>query len=185
YSEAWVEEAARRGLPNIKCMVDAIPVLTHEDVVELFERFHIFTRAELESRAEISYENYAKQIGIEAKTMIHLAGKRYIPAIINCTTELAQSVATVEAVGCDASVQRARLEQITGYLKQAEAALDNLTKVYQETDSLTCIGCMAKDYRYKVIPAMDALRAPIDAVELLVNKDSWPVPTYGDLMFEV
>ncbi|MCD8161110.1 MAG: glutamine synthetase III [Clostridiales bacterium] len=185
YSEEWVEEAARRGLPNIKCMVDAIPVLTHEDVVELFERFHIFTRVELESRAEISYENYAKQIGIEAKTMIHLAGKRYIPAIINCTTELAQSVATVEAVGCDASVQRARLEQITGYLKQAEAALENLTKVYHETDSLTCIGCMAKDYRYKVIPAMDALRAPIDAVELLVNKDSWPVPTYGDLMFEV
>lgn len=185
YSEEWVEEAARRGLPNIKCMVDAIPVLTHDDVVELYERFHIFTRAELEARAEISYENYAKQIGIEAKTMIHLAGKRYIPAIINCTTELAESVATVEAVGCDASVQRARLEQITGYLKQAEAALENLTKIYQETDALDCIGCMAKDYRYKVIPAMDALRAPIDAVELMVNKDSWPVPTYGDLMFEV
>jgi glutamine synthetase len=185
YSEAWVEEAARRGLPNIPCMVEAIPVLTHDDVVELYERFHIFTRAELEARADIRYENYAKQIGIEAKTMIHLAAKRYLPAIMSYTTEVAQSITAVESVGGDASVQRSILSEITACLKEAQAALENLRTLYTETDALENVAEMARAYRYKVVPAMDALRAPVDAAELLMNKPAWPVPTYGDLMFEV
>ena len=104
YSQEWVEEAERRGLPNIKSMVDAIPVLVQPDVVALYEKFGIFTKAELESRAEIQYENYVSKIGIEAKVAIHMAGKHYIPAGIPFSTTLAASYAAVTAAGGDASV---------------------------------------------------------------------------------
>ena len=81
YSDEWVEEAERRGLPNIKSMVDAIPALNTEKAVSLFERFGVFTKAELDSRVEIEYETYAKEINIEAKAMIDIAGKQIIPAV--------------------------------------------------------------------------------------------------------
>ena len=103
YSDAWVEEAGRRGLPNIRSMVDAIPALNTEKAVKLFEKFGVFTKAELDSRVEIEYETYAKEINIEAKTMIDIAGKQIIPAIIKYTTTLATSISAVKAA-CDADV---------------------------------------------------------------------------------
>ncbi|MCD7843477.1 MAG: glutamine synthetase III [Clostridiales bacterium] len=185
YSEEWVEEAARRGLPNIKCMVDAIPVLTQPDVVEMFEKFGIYTKAELEAREEVRYENYAKRIGVEAKVMIHMAGKQYIPSVIAYSTTLAESVAAVEAAGADASVQKELLNKVSALLKDAQAALTQLKKVYAETDAMDDVPEMARAYRYNVIPVMDALRAPIDELEMLVDSDYWPVPSYGDLMYDV
>ena len=108
YSDEWVEEAERRGLPNIKSMVDAIPALTTDKAVKLFESFNVFTRAELESRAEIQYEGYAKAINIEAKTMVDVATKQIIPAVIRYTTVLAESINSVKAVSAalDVSVQQ-------------------------------------------------------------------------------
>ena len=103
YSDAWVEEAGRRGLPNIRSMVDAIPALNTEKAVKLFEKFGVFTKAELDSRVEIEYETYAKEINIEAKTMIDIAGKQIIPAIIKYTTTLSTSISAVKAA-CDADV---------------------------------------------------------------------------------
>ncbi|MCD8334665.1 MAG: glutamine synthetase III [Clostridiales bacterium] len=185
YSEAWVEEAARCGLPNIKCMVDAIPVLTQPDAVEMFEKFGIYTKAELEAREEVRYENYAKRIGVEAKVMIHMAGKQYIPSVIAYSTTLAESVAAVEAAGADASVQKELLTKVSALLKDAQAALTQLKKVYAETDAMDDVPEMARAYRYNVIPVMDALRAPIDELEMLVDSDYWPVPSYGDLMYDV
>ncbi|MCC8075774.1 MAG: glutamine synthetase III [Clostridiales bacterium] len=185
YSEAWVEEAARRGLPNIKCMVDAIPVLTQPDVVEMFEKFGIYTKTELEAREEVRYENYAKRIGVEAKVMIHMAGKQYIPSVIAYSTTLAESVAAVEGAGADASVQKELLNKVSALLKDAQAALTQLKKVYAETDAMDDVPEMARAYRYNVIPVMDALRAPIDELEMLVDSDYWPVPSYGDLMYDV
>ncbi|MCD7821620.1 MAG: glutamine synthetase III [Clostridiales bacterium] len=185
YSEAWVEEAARRGLPNIKCMVDAIPVLTQPDAVEMFEKFGIYTKAELEAREEVRYENYAKRIGVEAKVMIHMAGKQYIPSVIAYSTTLAESVAAVEAAGADASVQKELLTKVSALLKDAQAALTQLKAVYAETDAMDDVPEMARAYRYNVIPVMDALRAPIDELEMLVDSDYWPVPSYGDLMYDV
>ncbi|MCD7886041.1 MAG: glutamine synthetase III [Clostridiales bacterium] len=185
YSEAWVEESARRGLPNIKCMVDAIPVLTQPDAVEMFEKFGIYTKAELEAREEVRYENYAKRIGVEAKVMIHMAGKQYIPSVIAYSTTLAESVAAVEAAGADASVQKELLNKVSALLKDAQAALTQLKAVYAETDAMDDVPEMARAYRYNVIPVMDALRAPIDELEMLVDSDYWPVPSYGDLMYDV
>ena len=118
YSQAWVEEAQRRGLPNIKSMVESIPALVSDKSVELFEKFGVFTRTELESRAEIRYENYSKALNIEARTMIDMGRKQFIPAIIKYTKTLADTVNSVKAAGVDASVQLATLDEITVLLKE-------------------------------------------------------------------
>ena len=185
YSDEWVAEAARRGLPNIPSMVAAVPSLTTEKAVNLFEKFHIFTKVELESRSEVLYEGYAKVINIEAQTMLHMVPKHYIPATIRFTTELGSSIAAVTAAGADAAVQKELLAKVTALLAQASAAKDALETVVAETNAIEDACTMANAFHDKVVPAMTALRTPVDALELLVDKDYWPVPTYGDLMFEV
>lgn len=185
YSDAWVEEAERRGLPNIKSMVDAIPSLTTDKAVKLFEKFHVFTKAELESRAEIKYENYAKAINIEAKTMIDMASKQIIPAIIKYTKELADTVNAVKAAGADASVQAELLNEISGLLAETKKALSHLIEVTEEAGAMEEGRDQAVFYHDVVFTSMDALRAPVDKLEMLVDKEAWPMPSYGDLMFEV
>ncbi len=185
YSDAWVAEAQRRGLPIIESTVDAIPVLTREQTVATYERFGVFTRTELESREEIRYESYAKKIAVESKVMLHMAGKQYIPSVINYASSLADAVASAEAVGMDASVQREILNEITYLLRKTQDALNHLKEVYRETDSMRDLRKMAQNYRHVVIPAMEALRAPIDQLEMVVDSDFWPVPSYGDLMYNV
>ena len=187
YSEEWVAEAARRGLPNIPSMVASIPALTTDKAVNLFEKFHIFTKVELESRAEVLYEGYSKIINIEAQTMLHMVPKHYIPAVIRFTTELGNSITAVSAAcpEADVSVQTKLLTKISGLLAKASQAMEALQAATTETSAIQD-GCqMANAFHDKVVPAMAALRSPIDELELLVDKDYWPVPTYGDLMFEV
>ena len=130
YSEEWVEEAKRRGLPNIKTMVDAIPVLTEEKTVKLFEDFGVFTRAELESRAEIQYETYSKAINIEARSMIDIASKHIIPAVLQYTTALASSVNQIREACAEAniSVQIELLKECSSLLAATKAALKELTR---------------------------------------------------------
>ena len=184
YSDEWVAEAERRGLPNIKSMVDAASALTTDKAVALFEKFGIFTKAELESREEITYETYTKYINIEALTMISMASKQILPAVISYTTELASSIASVEAVGCDASVQKVRLEKVTAELKAMNTALEKLI-ADQAAGEKECPKCTAVYYHDTIMADMAALRAPADKLEMLVDKDFWPIPTYGDLLFEV
>ena len=186
YSDEWVEEAERRGLPNIKSMVDAIPALNTEKAVSLFERFGVFTKAELDSRVEIEYETYAKEINIEAKAMIDIAGKQIIPAVIKYTTELATSAAAVKSV-CDAdiSVQTELLAEVSDLLSETKVALAKLEEVTEKGGTMEEGRNQAVYYRDVVKTAMDALRAPVDKLEMLVDKDIWPMPSYGDLIFEV
>ncbi|MGI6028531.1 MAG: glutamine synthetase III [Candidatus Heteroscillospira sp.] len=187
YSEKWVKEAERRGLPNLKSMVDTVPALTTDKAVELFEKFHIFTRAELESRAEVMYESYAKTINIEAQTMLHMAGKHYIPAAIKYTTRLAHSVSSVSAAcpEADVSVQKSLLKQVSGLLAEAQGAKLEMEEAIAVVNAMEDVRDMAITFHDKVVPAMVRLRAAVDSLELIVDKDIWPVPTYGDLMFEV
>lgn len=186
YSDAWVAEAEKRGLPNIVSMVDAIPSITTEKSVKLYEQFGVFTRAELESRAEIEYENYSKVINIEAKTMIDMASKQIIPAVIKYTTQLAGSLGAVKNAcpEADVSVQTELLVETSALLSDMKVALASL-----ETSLEICSGMesaeQAHAYHEKVVPAMDALRAPADRLEMIVDKDLWPFPSYGDLLFEV
>ncbi len=187
YSDEWVEEAKRRGLPNITSMVDAIPALNTEKSVKLFEKFGVFTKAELDSRVEIEYETYAKEINIEARAMIDIAGKQIIPAVIKYTTALATSLSAV-ASACgeaDVSVQKELLMEVSDLLSDTKKALAALQDVAEQGASMEEGRAQAVFYRDTVKSAMDALRAPVDKLEMLVDKDMWPMPSYGDLIFEV
>ena len=185
YSDEWVAEAERRGLPNIKSMVDAIPCLATDKAVELFGKYKVFSKAELESRVEIKYENYAKAINIEAKTMIDMASKQILPAVIGYTKSLADTILAVKGAGAPTTVQTDLLNDVSKLLEEAKAALVTLEEV---TDKAAEAGDMAAEARYfheSVVPAMAALRTPIDKLEVLVDKKVWPMPSYSDLLFEV
>ena len=185
YSDAWVEEAERRGLPNIRSMVEAIPALTTDKAINMFEKFKVFTKAELESRAEIKFESYAKAINIEARTMIDMASKQIIPAIIKYTKELADTVVAVKEAGADASVQAELLTEVSGLLAESKKALEALKVVTDQAAAMEEGEDQARFYHSDVVPAMEALRAPVDKLEMLVDKSMWPMPSYGDLIFEV
>ena len=185
YSDEWVAEAERRGLPNIKSMVDAIPCLATDKAVELFGKYKVFSKAELESRVEIKYENYAKAINIEAKTMIDMASKQILPAVIGYTKSLADTILAVKGAGAPTTVQTDLLNDVSKLLEEAKAALVTLEEV---TDKAAEAGDMAAEARYfyeSVVPAMAALRTPVDKLEVLVDKKVWPMPSYSDLLFEV
>ena len=186
YAPEWEEEAKRRGLPILPSMVDAIPALTTDKAVELFETFHVFTKAELESRAEIQYEIYAKAINIEAKTMLDIVTKQIIPAVIKYTTVLAQSVNAVRAAAAvDVSVQLGLLTKCSERLAKTNQAMEALAEAVSHIGEYPEGRERAVYCREKVVTAMEELRRPVDELEMLVDKEMWPMPSYGDLIFEV
>ena len=185
YSDEWVEEAARRGLPNIKSMIEAASTLTTDKAVELFEKFGIFTKVELESREEIIYETYAKTINIEALTMIDMASKDIIPAVTSYTGELANTVIAVKEAGAAATAQVELLGEVDALLGEAKSALTTLEAETAKAAAIADVKEQAFYYKDSVKAAMDALRAPVDKLEMLVDSSVWPMPTYADLMFEV
>ena len=186
YSEAWIEEAKRRGLPVINSMVEAIPALTTDKAIRLFGEFGVFTESELRSRAEIQYEAYAKTINIEVKAMLNIASKQIIPAVIKYTKSLADSINAVRAA-CDAdiSVQEDLLRETSRLLREAKTALVRLNEIEQEAINMEEGAVRANFYHDKAVPAMEALRRPVDELEMIVDKSVWPMPSYGDLLFEV
>ena len=186
YAPEWAEEAKRRGLPNLPSMVDAIPALTTPKAVKLFEEFHVFTKTELESRAEIQYEIYAKAVNIEAKTMIDIATKQIIPSVIKYTTVLAGASNAVKAAGpIDVSVQMDLLEKCTALLKDTNSAMNRLSKVVAKVPEIPEGRERAVYCKDEVCKAMTELRTPVDELEMLVDKEMWQMPSYGDLIFEV
>ena len=187
YSDEWVAEAERRGLPNIKCMVDAVPALVKENAVEIFEKHGVYTKAEMESRAEVMYETYAKTINIEALTMIDMAKKQIVPATIKYQTSLAESVNAIKAASSavDTSVQEALMADISANLKAMYAALAHLEEVTNKAEEMEEGAEQGHYYHDVVFAAMDELRKPADKLEMLGAKSAWPFPSYGDLIFEV
>ncbi|MBO5208117.1 MAG: glutamine synthetase III [Lachnospiraceae bacterium] len=185
YSDEWVVEAEKRGLPNIKSMVEAASTITTDKAVKLFEKFGIFTKVELESREEIIYETYAKTINIEALTMIDMAGKQIIPAVVKYTKSLADTVNAVKEAGADATIQTELLKTVSVKLAAMQSALAKLEKAEAEASALEDVKEQAFFYKDTVKEAMEELRAPADELEMIVDKDIWPIPTYGELMFEI
>lgn len=186
YSEAWIREARRRGLPNYKSMIDSIEALTTDKAIRLYERFGIYNRAELESRKEILYETYSKTVNIEALTMIDMASRDLLPAVIRYSRELAETVNAAKAAGSEAAVAAALLRDINESLIKATGALEGLK--WKEKEGQLLKGDVKRQaffYRDTVVPAMAELRAPIDRLETMVDRTFWPVPVYSDLLFEV
>lgn len=187
YSQEWIEEAERRGLPNIKSMVDAIPALVTDKSIKLFEKHKVFTKSELIARKDVLYDSYSKAINIEAKTMIMMAGSQYIPAVIKYTNTLAQSINSVKAAMPDAEtwVQQELLMKTSGLLSEAQTALQSLSELVVEANKITNDADKAEFFHQKVKPVKASLREPIDALECIVDKELWPVPSYGELLYEL
>ena len=186
YSEAWVEEAKRRGLSNIRSMVDAIPALVSDKSVALFEKFKVFTRAELESRVEVKYEGYSKAINVEARAMVDIAGKQIIPAVIKYVKNLADTINSVNGVGgIDVSVEMELLTETSQLLKETQNAWKVLRERVEAASAMKPGEQQARYYYEQVTTAMEDLRSPVDQLEMIVDKSVWPMPSYGDLMFEV
>ena len=185
YSDAWVEEAARRGLPNIKNTVDATSVLADPEVIKLFEKHGVFSAIELAAREEVGYENYSKAINIEARTMIDMVKKEIIPAVMEYTTTVAKSVAAVKAVGADASVQEKVLKEITTELSKLDASVVKLEAATDASVKIEDPKAQAIAYRDDVFAQFVEVREPADKLETLVDEKAWPFPTYAELLFNV
>ena len=185
YSEEWVEEAKRRGLPNINSMVEAIPALVTDKAIQLFGKFGVFTEAELRSRAEIQYEGYSKALNIEARAMIDIASKHIIPAVMRFSRNLAGTVNEIKTAGADVTVPMNMLKDTTALLSQTKLPL---AKLHEAADQAAAMenGREQPEYYHEVVfKDMEELRVPVDKLEMIVDKEEWPMPSYGDLLFEV
>lgn len=186
YSQEWVEEAAKRGLPNYKSTVDCVPHYSDAKNVALFEKFGVLSRAEIDARVEIQLENYAKTINIEALTMIDMAKKKYIPTCIAYTKELCDSISVKNSLEICACVEKDLASKVSDLTKKAYDAVAKLEEVTAAAAAKEDnVEEMAKSYRYDVIPVMDELRAAVDALEVITPSEKWPVPAYSDIIFNV
>jgi glutamine synthetase len=185
YEAAWVEEAVRRGLPNIRNTVDALHAWASPKTVELFEKYGVYTRGDLEARHEIFLETYGKLINIEARTAIHMVSRQYLPAGIEFATRLADSIAKVRSATPQASTgaQEGALIQVSALLDSSRKKLGGLEELAVEGRKIEDVAERARFFRDRVLPAMGELRADIDALEPLVDDDLWPTPTYVDLLY--
>jgi len=185
YSEEWLQEAEKRGLPNVRNSVDALKALVTDKAQTLFEKYGVLSRKELHSRYEIYIETYAKQINIEALAAIDMAKKQLIPAAVEYATFLADSVSSFKAASVGASVQEDLLKKLGALLASSYKSLGRLEAAVAEAKKTEDCVKKAEMYRDEVVGAMQALRTDIDAMEMLVPRDMWPVPTYADLLFKL
>ncbi|MCB8815897.1 glutamine synthetase III family protein [Desulfosporosinus shakirovi] len=185
YSEEWVEEATKRGLPNITSTVDSARVLLRESTIKLYEKHQVLNKIELESRYEISLEQYSKQINIEALTMIDMAKHKIIPAAVKYSTELASSINAIKSASSavDVSVQEGLLIDLCSTLVSLKTNLTTLETVTQQAASLTDAFEQAANYRDVVFKAMGTLRIDGDKLETIVDSELWPLPTYAEMLF--
>ena len=187
YTEEWVQEAERRGLPNLKCMVDSIPSLVTEKAVKLFGDFGVYTRSELYARAEIEYETYAKSVLVEARTMSDMAGKQIIPAVIRYSGDLARSLNEVRTAcpEADMSVQTELVLEVSSLLAAMKNAMEEIRKDLEKAGTMSNMKERAHFCYDEMVLAMNRLREPADRLEMIVDKEYWPFPGYGDMIFEV
>ena len=187
YSREWVEEAERRGLPNITNSVDAFDAAIAEKNIALFERFGVLTERELKARYGIYHDNYVNTLNIEALTMIEMSKRQILPAIISYTSFLSSSLNSLKETGLalDVSLQAGMLKDVTAAGVQFRANLSKLEKLVDKVkcESFESIKARSVFYRDKIVPAMEALRETADRLENLLGDKNWPIPTYTDLMF--
>lgn len=185
YSPEWVKEAERRGLPNLPTMLDAVDTLTTDKSIALFEKFGIFTKAELESRKEILYETYSKTINIEARCMVEMIRRQIIPSEIGFMNEIAKAVKKSDSIGVKLNAPKKLLEKLSALTDTLSDEIDVLEETIDNAKAVKNHKEQAFAYRDCVKVAMDKVRITADELEKITDKAFWPIPTYGDLLFEV
>ena len=185
YSAEWEQEAERRGLANHRTTAEALPCYIAQKSIDLFSEFGVLTEAEVRSRYEVKLEKYSKLLNIEARVMIRMARRTYLPAISDYAAALADNITSIKAAV--ASADMASHERIVNRLvrgiNDASAAIDALVAVHDAAEAIEDPQEQANAYAATVLPAMDALRKEIDDLECIVERDYWPVPTYNDILF--
>jgi glutamine synthetase len=186
YDDSWIAEAEKRGLSNLDSTPAAVPHMLDEKNVQVFTKHGVYSRVELESRTEIALENYSKQINIEARTMLHMVTKRILPACVEYSAEVANSIASKKAILSDIPC-KAEMDLLTRLSVLTDEIYDKNNALQAAADGATMENMeeLAMYYRKTVLPAMEDLRASVDAAEILVAKDYWPYPSYGDLLFRI
>ena len=185
YSEEWEAEAERRGLPNLKTTPDALPCMTKLENVAFYKKYHVLDEAEIHARYVSKAEQYAKLLNIEANTMVYMARHLYLPALSDYSGDLATSVATKAEIGIEAKVEKELVRTLTEGMAQIDAATAALESANAAAREVEDPQARCDAYRDEVLPAMDALRAPVDAMEQICGADYWPVPTYNKMLFWV
>ena len=185
YSEEWEEEAARRGLPNNRTTAEALPCLVSEKSISLFEEFGVMSETEVKSRYEVKLDKYTKLLNIEARVMIRMARRTYLPAISDYMANLASNIVTVKSAisGADMDEHEALLKTLLKGVNATGKCVRELIAQHDAAEAIEDLQEQANAYAEKVIPAMEALRAEVDALECIVERDYWPVPTYNDILF--
>ncbi|NLE08344.1 MAG: glutamine synthetase type III [Dehalococcoidales bacterium] len=185
YSDEWVIEAEKRGLPNIKNTVDAIAVIRSEKNIGVMSKHGVLTRTEMESRSEIQYEIYSKTIRIEARTMAEMARRQILPAVIRYKAALAGSVNAVITAGGNAEVEKSLLGKISALLSSLYKNIEKLEKSIEKANGKKDLKSEAIAFRDLVIPAMTDVRNNADELETIVDAEYWPMPTYSQLLFNI
>ena len=185
YSEEWVKEAEKRGLPNINNTVDAVQVLTDTKNIELFERQGVLSGAELHAREEVVLEHYINTINIEALTMIEMANRDLLPAGMKYVSQLAKSASKLKELGVEASAQEETLQEMSVLCASTKANINALQDAVNKASAIEEVKACAAAYRDSVFTAMAALRESVDAMEIICDSKLWPIPSYGELLFSI
>ena len=179
YSEEWHKEAAKRGLPNLKTSIDALPVIASKETIAAYEKYGVLTRRELEARRDICYEQYCKAVNVEANLVTEIARTKILPAVMRYQTELAHNVAALKAAGCKPDA--ALLNQVSEGIDDLKKALGTLDT--ERSHHVSGLAAEAKHYCDAILPVMLQVRKAADALEAIVADDLWPLPTYEEMLF--
>ena len=185
YSDEWPVEAERRGLANHPTTADALPCFIDQKSIDLFGEFNVLSEVEVRSRYEVKLEKYNKLLNIEARTMKRMVRRFFLPAINSFAADVARDIAQVKAAlpSADQTFQEKKLQTVVDGTKRVEEALDALNTAHHANVEIADQQERANDNAHHVIPLMDELRAAIDAMEIVVDDNHWPVPTYNEILF--
>jgi len=183
YSEDWVPEAARRGLPNIRSTVESLKAIPSREHFALFTKHGVLSRHELKARTEILFEGYSRQINVEALTMLSMAKRQILPVCCEYSGRLGQAVTAVSAAGVAADTQKALLQRVCDGITKLESRVMTLEEAQAKAAATEGPEKQAASYRDKVIPAMAAVRSAADELETVVDANLWPLPSYAEMLF--
>ena len=187
YDEAWLREAEHRGLMNLPSTPDCVPCYLAAKNMKLFTDHRVYPPAELHARYEIKLDTYNKLLKIEAQTMVNMVWKDILPAVSAYSGTLADAALSKEAlsVSINTSFERETVEKLSSLIRETVEGAESLKQLSADALAVPDVLGRARAFHDRVIPAMESLRASVDAMELLCDRDIWPYPTYGDILFSV
>jgi glutamine synthetase len=183
YTEEWVKEAKKRGLPNIRSTVESLKTIMDQENVRVFEKHKVLSKAELAARTEVFLESYSMIINIESQTMLNIAMRQILPAVARYSERLGNAVCAVKNAGVVADTQVSMLREICELMKSLQCGVEVLDEAVAKASDIEDFAKQAEDYKDSVIPAMQAVRQSADELEKIVDADLWPLPTYAEMLF--